>query len=81
MYKEKQFIFITFEGITFQPNSESDTPDIENMQVIGFSNGLNKQDAFNNLLKKSSYLKDTTFSEIIGLELKDNKFDYFNISG
>jgi hypothetical protein len=35
MYKEKQFIFITFEGVTFQPNSESDTPDIENMKVVG----------------------------------------------
>jgi hypothetical protein len=33
----KDFIFITFEGYTFQPNSNSDIPDIENMQVVGFS--------------------------------------------
>jgi hypothetical protein len=55
----KDFIFITFEGYTFQPNSESDIPDIENMQVIGFSKGLNSKEAFENLKIKSSYLKET----------------------
>ena len=74
----KDFIFITFEGYTFQPNSESDIPDIENMQVIGFSKGLNSKEAFENLKIKSSYLKETNFNEIISMELKDKKFAYFN---
>ncbi|HRM77924.1 hypothetical protein [Aliarcobacter cryaerophilus] len=75
----KDFIFITFEGYTFQPNSESDIPDIENMQVIGFSKGLNSKEAFENLKIKSSYLKETNFNEIISMELKDKKFEYFNL--
>ncbi|MFA7570547.1 MAG: hypothetical protein WCY75_04780 [Sulfurimonadaceae bacterium] len=75
----KDFIFITFEGITFQPNSESDIPDIENMQVIGFEKGLNLNEAFENLKKNKEYLKDTTFVEIIGIELKDKKFNYYNL--
>ena len=75
----KDFIFITFEGYTFQPNNESDIPDIENMQVIGFSKGLNSKEAFENLKIKSSYLKETNFNEIISMELKDKKFDYFNL--
>lgn len=75
----KDFIFITFEGYTFQPNNESDIPDIENMQVIGFSKGLNSKEAFENLKIKSSYLKETTFDEIIAIELKDKKFEYFNL--
>ena len=75
----KDFIFITFEGYTFQPNSESDIPDIENMQVIGFSKGLNSKEAFENLKIMSSYLKETTFDEIIAIELKDKKFEYFNL--
>ena len=54
MKNMKDFIFITFEGYTFQPNSESDIPDIENMQVIGFSKGLNSKEAFENLKIKSS---------------------------
>lgn len=75
----EDFIFITFEGYTFQPNSESDIPDIENMQVIGFSKGLNSKEAFENLKIKSSYLKETNFNEIISMELKDKKFEYFNL--
>ena len=75
----KDFIFITFEAYTFQPNNESDIPDIENMQVIGFSKGLNSKEAFENLKIKSSYLKETNFNEIISIELKDKKFEYFNL--
>jgi hypothetical protein len=34
-YKKKSyFIFVTFEGYTYQSDSESSEPDIENMQVI-----------------------------------------------
>ncbi|MCT7465337.1 hypothetical protein [Aliarcobacter cryaerophilus] len=75
----KDFIFITFEGYTFQPNSNSDIPDIENMQVVGFSKGLNSKEAFENLKTKNSYLLETTFNEIISIELKDKKFEYFNL--
>ncbi|MCT7514144.1 hypothetical protein [Aliarcobacter cryaerophilus] len=75
----KDFIFITFECYTFQPNSNSDIPDIENMQVIGFSKGLNSKEAFENLKLKSSYLQETNFNEIISMELKDKKFEYFNL--
>ena len=52
-------------------------PDIENMQVVGFSKGLNSKEAFENLKIKSSYLLETTFNEIISIELKDKKFEYF----
>jgi hypothetical protein len=76
---DKDFIFITFDGFTFQPDSESDVPDIENMQVIGFSKGLDINEAFVNLQKNNKYLKDTSFDEIIGIELKDKKFSYFNL--
>ena len=75
----KDFIFITFEGYTFKPNSEEIMPDIENMQVIGFSKGLNSKEACENLKIKSSYLKETNYNEIISMELKDKKFEYFNL--
>ena len=32
----KNYIFITEEEVTYQPNSTSPEPDIENCQVIGF---------------------------------------------
>ena len=79
MNLDKKYIFITYEGFTFQPNSESDMPDIENMQVIGFSVGKDNKEAFDNLLIKSQYLKNTSFNELIAFELVDGKQDVFTI--
>lgn len=76
---EKDFIFITFEGMTFQPRSESDISDIENMQVIGFEKGFDMNNAFENLKQNQKYLENTSFDEIIGIELKNKKFSYYNL--
>lgn len=66
----KMYIFITEEGSTYQPNSVSADPDIENCQVIGFAKGTNENEAFKNLIKENEYLLDTSFNEIICIELK-----------
>ena len=66
----KSFIFVTNEGYTYQPNSESQEPDIENSQVMGYGDGIDAQAAFKNLLKENEYIKDTSFNEIIAFELK-----------
>ena len=47
-----KYIFLTNEGYTYQPNSESVEPDCENSQLIGITEGSNQEDAFNNLLKE-----------------------------
>jgi len=77
----KNYIFITNEGFTFQPENVGPEPDIENSQVIGYAKGTNKNDAFNNLLQENPYLFDTKFNKIICLELKHlkifNKVSYF----
>ena len=46
------YIFLTNEGYTYQPNSNSIEPDCENAQLIGISNGENQQEAFENLIKE-----------------------------
>lgn len=66
------FIFLTNEGYTYQPETESDIPDIENMQVIGFSRGLTANDAFTNLLDTHSYLKTTSFENIFCYQLDEH---------
>ena len=71
----KNYIFITEEGVTYQPNSTSSEPDIENCQVIGFVKGNNEDEAFKNLKKENEYLLDTNFNEIICMELKNE--DYY----
>jgi hypothetical protein len=75
------YIFITNEGFTYQPNSESIEPDIENCQVIGFSYGKNPQKAFRKLVEDSEYLKKTNFDEIFCLQLVDGKKSYFSLKG
>lgn len=77
------FIFITNEGYTYQPNSESIEPDIENCQVLGFSSGKNEEEAFTNLLEKNEYLKETSFNQIISYQLSvnsDQNKKYFYLS-
>ena len=67
----KSYIFITSEGYTFQPESTSIEPDIENCQVIGFAKGKDPKQAFQNLIQENSNLLETTFDEVISYELKD----------
>ncbi|MEK6681415.1 MAG: hypothetical protein AABY79_05560 [Nitrospirota bacterium] len=76
----KSYIFITNEGFTFQPNSESQEPDIENCQVVGFGKGNTVQEALKNMLMSNEYLIETNFDEIIGLELKHDVEEYLSLT-
>ncbi|MFQ5442479.1 MAG: hypothetical protein ACE5EB_07135 [Thermodesulfobacteriota bacterium] len=69
----KKFIFLTAEGYTYQPDSESSVPDIENLQVVGFGEGKTIDDAVLNMVREYPYLKDTNFDDLIGMELKDGQ--------
>ncbi|HAO92369.1 MAG: hypothetical protein A2X93_01510 [Deltaproteobacteria bacterium GWC2_56_8] len=73
----KSYIFITSEGFTFQPDSDSPIPDIENCQVLGFGSGVDSDDAFRNFLKENEFLLDTSFVEVTALELANNEERYF----
>jgi len=72
-----KYIFLTTEGLTYQPNSASPEPDIENIQVIGFAQGDTVQDASRNLLGLNEYLADTNFDEIFAIQLADDHREYF----
>jgi hypothetical protein len=75
------YIFLTDEGYTYQANSESDMPDIENLQVIGISDGENAKEAFYNLMSSRKYLMKTTFDKIFCYKLaKDYKKSYEEFS-
>lgn len=74
-----KYIFLTFEWITYQPNSESIEPDVENVQMLWTIEWNSKKEAFENLKKENSWLLDTSFNEIYCHELRDNNFTYFNL--
>lgn len=63
----KKFIFVTPEGNTESPNGK----EIENLQVIGFAEGIDEVDAIKNLLKENLWIWDSGFNvaEFIGYEL------------
>lgn len=67
----KYFIFITKEGHTYQPNSQSTEPDIDNCQVLGFVHGENEAKAVDNFLKENEHLIDTSFNEVMAFEMKN----------
>jgi len=75
----RKYIFLTTEGLTYQPNSASPEPDIENMQVIGFAQGDTVQEASRNLLDLNEYLADTNFDEIFAIELANDHREYFSL--
>lgn len=66
------YIFLSNEGYTYQSNSESILPDIENMQVIGINAGVNAEDAFKKLLKENIFIKDTNFKNVFCYKLDNN---------
>jgi hypothetical protein len=77
----KSYIFITAEGYTYQPESESVEPDIENCQVIGFAKGEDSQQALQNMIQENKNLLETTFDELICYELKNfDEKSYFYLN-
>ena len=58
------YIFLTDEGYTFQPETEDEPVEIENLQVIGFAKGTDANTAYRNLLSENPHLKETNFEKI-----------------
>ena len=78
----KNYIFLTSEGYTYQPDSESSESDIDNLQVIGVPEGNNSKMAFKNLIKNNEYLLETKFDENFCYELSQNfkeSVSHFNL--
>jgi len=73
----KRYMFITTEGYTYQPDSDSTEPDIENCQVIGCGKGSTAREAFENMVKENDYLLETTFNEVDAYELTDVEVQSF----
>ena len=76
----KKFIFVTTEGYTYQPDSQSINPDIENLQVLGFGEGKTVDDALINMISENPHLKNMNFDESIGIELKNGESKYLYLS-
>ena len=67
----KNFIFVTTEGSTFQPNSDYVESEYDNLQVVGFSKGDTPDKAFEIFLKENKDILKSNFDEIICWQLSD----------
>ena len=74
-----KYIILTTEGLTYQPNSDSSEPDIENMQVIGFAQGNSVEDALRKFLELNPYIANTNFDEIFTIQLTNDHREYFSL--
>jgi hypothetical protein len=82
MNKKRSYIFYTIEGTTFQPLLTAeypDHPDIENCQILGWAKGCNPKEAFESLKSEYPWICDSSFEEVIGCELKNEKTHYFSL--
>lgn len=61
----KKYLIYTTGGFTQDENLKA----IENCQILGFSEGLNEKSAYNNLIKKQSYLKEYQYDMIFVQEI------------
>lgn len=64
----KTFIFYTRDGFTQDINNKN----IENMQILAFSQGVNKDSAYKNFRKNFNQNKEYCFNEIIAQEVVGN---------
>ncbi|OQB19445.1 MAG: hypothetical protein BWY14_00409 [Parcubacteria group bacterium ADurb.Bin192] len=69
------FIFLTSDGQTTAPNLE----DIDNLQVLGITNGHNSREAFNRLLQENAWIKESDYEEVLCLELKSERGEWLTI--
>ncbi len=66
---KRLFLFITPDGIAYS-SSEKLSPDVDNLQVLGYGKGKNEEDALKNFLRSNMWIFNTNFDEIICVEIK-----------
>jgi hypothetical protein len=75
----QNFIIVTKEGSTLPPNFERSSLVVENLQVLGFAMGNNKEEAVQNFGIENKWVKEAGFSEAMALvitdTLKDSDFE------
>jgi len=67
--RKRLFMFVTPDGVTYSSPNEI-YPDVENLQVLGFGEGLNEEEAFEDFIKKNKWVLETQFNEVICIEVK-----------
>ncbi len=76
----KSYAFLTTEGYTFQPGSDSEEPDIENCQLIGIGKGFSAEEALLDLITSDKNILETKFDKVFSMELGNDHQEVFFLS-
>ncbi len=78
--KKRLFLFVTPDGVTYS-SPELSEPDVDNFQVLGYGEGQNAVEAFNDFRSRTAWLNDTKFEEVISVEIrhKIHEGTHFNL--
>lgn len=63
------YIFLTDDEYTFQPEPDAEPVEIENLQVIGTAQGEDANTAYRNLLAENPHINPATFQRIFCYQL------------
>ncbi|NPV84078.1 MAG: hypothetical protein HPY46_10920 [Candidatus Aminicenantes bacterium] len=77
---KRLFLFITPDGVTYSSPDRKE-PDVDNFQVLGYGEGQNEEEAFNDFRSQATWLNDTKFEEVISVEIKHRIYEgkHFNL--
>ena len=67
--KKRLFLFITPDGVTYSSTIKVQ-PDVDNFQVLGYGEGFTEEQAFDDFIKRNTWVWDTGFNEVISIEIK-----------
>ena len=71
--KKRLFLFITPDGVTYS-SPKHIYPDVDNLQILGYSEGVNEEEAFDSFIQENKWISDTDFKEVICIEIKTKIF-------
>ncbi|MCX8160572.1 MAG: hypothetical protein N3G18_06545 [Candidatus Saccharicenans sp.] len=66
---KRLFLFITPDGVTYS-SYDLNEPDVDNFQVLGYGEGENEDEAFQDFKSQNQWLMNTEFDETICIEIK-----------
>jgi hypothetical protein len=66
------YIFLTDEGYTFQPETEQEPVEIDTLEVIGTASGTDANHAYRNLLAQNPDLDPASFTRIFCYQLGED---------
>ena len=75
----KNYIFITPESLTYQPNTDSPEPDFDDMHIMGFGPNQTIEDAIKDILELNENFEEIKPGLTFRLDYRNEQRKYFPV--